>query len=264
MPAQLQEKQRVLVVDDEQLISATLSLILQRNGFDTFAAYSGEQALEVLDTFRPDILITDVVMPDIDGREVARKAAERYPGCRIFLLTGHAHHIDFTDLQALGIAFEVIAKPAHPAELLRHLEADSQACSHLKPTALVVDDFEPHRYSVRRLLQQAGFEVIEAANGRECLQQAANAPDVIVLDIHLPDSNGFELCRKLRASAPTAKTPIVHLSATATSAEAKEESRLVGANDYMTSPFDPSQLLVKLCSLVQAHYLTQDPPTAQP
>jgi CheY-like chemotaxis protein len=262
MPTHSQDTQRVLVVDDEQLIATTLSLILQRNGFHARAAYSGEQALEALDTFRPDILITDVVMPDTDGREVARKVAERYPGCRIFLLTGHANHIEFTELETRGIAFEVISKPAHPTELLRHLETNAHEPFHSTPTALIVDDFEPHRYSVRRLLQQAGFEVIEATNGRECMQQAANAPDVIVLDIHLPDSNGFELCRKLRASAPTAKTPIVHLSSTATSAEAKEESRLVGANDYVTSPFDPDQLLGKVRSLVQAHYLAQDP-TAQ-
>jgi len=76
----------------------------------------------------------------------------------------------------------------------------------------------------------------------------------------LPDGNGFDLCRKLRANDSTASTPIVHLSSTATTAEAKEESRLVGADDFMTSPFDPDLLLVRLRSLVQAHMLTEEAP----
>lgn len=260
MPSHADDNQFVLVVDDEQLIAATLSLILQKHGFRATAAYSGKEALALLENFRPDILITDVVMPDVDGREVAKAVAKMYPGCRIYLLTGHAHHIDLDDLRLQGVSFDVIGKPAHPAELLRQLESGAPSPFHLKPTALVVDDFEPHRYSVKRLLQQSGFEVIEATNGRECMQQATNSPDVIVLDIHLPDSNGFDLCRRLRAQAPTATTPIVHLSSTARDPEAQEESRLVGANEYMTSPFDPNYLLERLRSLVQAHMLMEEPP----
>src|ERR1700759_4445666 len=107
------DQKRVLVVDDEQLIAATLALILQRHGFRATAAYGGEEALGILDSFRPDILITDVAMPEVDGRQLARVAAERYPGCRIFLLTGQAHLIDLSELNRLGITYEVIAKPAH-------------------------------------------------------------------------------------------------------------------------------------------------------
>jgi len=254
------DQQRVLVVDDEHLIAATLSLILQKHGFEATAAYCGTEALALLDPFRPDVLISDVIMPDIDGRDVAKAAAQRYPGIRIFLLTGHAHHVDFSDLQRAGVTFEVIAKPTHPNELMNHLAEDSPLMLPTKPRALVVDDFEPHRYSVRRLLQRSGFEVIEATNARECMDLAASNPDIFVLDIHLPDGNGFDLCRKLRANDSTASTPIVHLSSTATTAEAKEESRLVGADDFMTSPFDPDLLLVRLRSLVQAHMLTEEAP----
>jgi DNA-binding response OmpR family regulator len=111
-----------------------------------------------------------------------------------------------------------------------------------------------------RLLQQSGFDVVEAATVQECLQKAADSPDVIVLDIHLPDGNGFDVCRKLRARPDTANTPIVHLSSTARNPEAKEESRLVGADDYLTSPFDPDQLLGRVRSLVQLRMLEQQPP----
>lgn len=253
------EKQRILVVDDEVLIARTLSLILERNGFDSAAASSGEQALTLLDTFRPDILITDVVMPGMGGRELAALVAKRYPACRIFMLTGHAHHIDFTDLIEHGVKFEVIAKPAHPVELLRQLSLRSVLTFQIRPTALIVDDFEPHRYSVTRLLRQSGFDVLEASSGEECMEKVAASPHVIVLDIHLPDVNGFDVCRKLRASPRTANTPIVHLTSTAKSAEAREESRLVGANEYFTSPFDPDDLVVRLRSLVQHHLLTVGP-----
>lgn len=252
------ERTRVLVVDDEELIAATLSLILQRHGYETRSAYSGEQALDELDRFRPDILITDVVMPGINGLKLARSVAMRYPGCRIILLTGHANHFDFTTLRSAEVTFEVIAKPAHPQELLNTLRVRGATATLRTATALVVDDFEPHRYSVGRLLKTSGFRVLEASSGQECMQKVDESPDVIVLDIHLPDTNGFDVCRRLRSRPATATTPILHLSATAKNPEAREESRLVGANDYVTSPFDPEDLLGRLRSLVQVHMLARE------
>jgi CheY-like chemotaxis protein len=84
----------------------------------------------------------------------------------------------------------------------------------ISATVLVVDDNPGKRYSVARLLRAAGFEVVEGGSGQEALDQADSGPDAIVLDVNLPDIDGYEVCRILRSRQGTARTPIIHLSAT--------------------------------------------------
>ena len=80
---------------------------------------------------------------------------------------------------------------------------------------LVVDDNPPTRYSTSRVLRNEGFAVLEAGTGQEALQLAtAESLDLIVLDVNLPDMDGFEVCRRLRASGLHSRTPVIHLSAT--------------------------------------------------
>src|SRR5690349_25031116 len=79
---------------------------------------------------------------------------------------------------------------------------------------LVVDDNPASLYSTVRILKSGGFEVIEAANGTEALEKAEHDVGLIILDINLPDIDGLEVCRRLRARSGTAYLPIVHLTAT--------------------------------------------------
>ncbi len=111
---------RVLVVDDEQVIADTLTAILTQSGYDTRAAYSGVAAIEMARLFQPDVLLTDVVMPDINGVEVAIKVREMLPACKVLLHSAHA-----TTSHLLAMArnqeFELLAKPLQPAELRARL-----------------------------------------------------------------------------------------------------------------------------------------------
>src|SRR5215203_6065979 len=79
---------------------------------------------------------------------------------------------------------------------------------------LNVDDDEASRYVVSSNLRRAGFEVWEAESGTEALKLAQQRPDLILLDVNLPDINGFEVCRQLRHDLATASIPVLHLSAT--------------------------------------------------
>jgi DNA-binding NtrC family response regulator len=79
---------RVLIVDDEQVIADTLAMILSRSGYVTKVAYSGEQAIEVADVFKPDLLITDAVMSGITGTEAATRIAGFLPSCKVILFSG--------------------------------------------------------------------------------------------------------------------------------------------------------------------------------
>src|ERR1700755_1402026 len=76
---------------------------------------------------------------------------------------------------------------------------------------LYVDDTEAQRYAVSRVLRRAGFEVREAATGSQALQMSALGPDLVVLDVKLPDIDGFEVCKRIKSNPITAHTPILQV-----------------------------------------------------
>jgi PAS domain S-box-containing protein len=125
------------------------------------------------------------------------------------------------------------------------------------PWVLVVDDNEANRYAIARMLRGAGFETSEAASGRQAIEFARRGPDVIVLDVNLPDMNGFDVVRELRASDATAVVPILHLSAS----YMKDEDRVFGldngANAYLTHPVEPAVFVATVRSLVRLRRLEE-------
>ena len=102
-----------------------------------------------------------------------------------------------------------------------------------------------------RILRQAGFAVTEAATGQEALRQARNAPDLMVLDVKLPDIDGYDVCRRLKADAATAALPVLHLSATRISARDRSEGLESGADAYLTQPVDPMELIATVNALLR-------------
>ena len=115
-------KPRVLVADDEQVIANTLAIILNQAGFEAKAVYSGENAVETLDEFQPNMLISDVIMTGMTGIEAAIKIRAKLPNCKILLFSGQAATADLLEkARAQGHEFEILAKPVHPTDLLAKL-----------------------------------------------------------------------------------------------------------------------------------------------
>jgi len=119
-----QRKPRVLVADDERVIADTLAIILNQSGFEATAVYSGEKAVEAAETLRPDMLISDVIMTDLNGIDAAIKIRSMLPSCKILLFSGQAATADLLDrAQGQGHQFEILAKPVHPQDLLAKLRS---------------------------------------------------------------------------------------------------------------------------------------------
>ncbi len=115
-------KPKVLVVDDERVIADTLAMILNQSGFDARAVYSGEKALEFAPSFEPDMLISDVIMADLNGIDAAIRIRSLLPGIKILLFSGQAATADLLEkARARGYEFEILAKPVHPQDLLSKL-----------------------------------------------------------------------------------------------------------------------------------------------
>jgi CheY-like chemotaxis protein len=100
-------------------------------------------------------------------------------------------------------------------------------------TVLVVDDREANRYTTAHALTRAGFEVVEAATGKQALELSRNQPTVIVLDVKLPDILGYEVCRRIKANSHTRHIPVLQLSAAFLSNESKLFALESGADAYL-------------------------------
>lgn len=121
-----------------------------------------------------------------------------------------------------------------------------------RQTILVVDDNAASLYATSRILRAAGFKVIEAVNGTDALAFATPEIDLIILDINLPDIDGLEVCRKLRARSDAAYLPIVHLSATFVTSVDMAQGLSAGADSYLTHPADPAVLVATVRALLFA------------
>jgi len=119
-------------------------------------------------------------------------------------------------------------------------------------TILVVDDNPATLYSTGRFLRAAGFTIQQATTGQEALELAQASPQAIVLDVNLPDIDGFEVCRILRNREMTARTPIIHLSATFVGTHDKVQGLESGADGYLTHPVEPPVLVATLNAFLRA------------
>jgi CheY-like chemotaxis protein len=124
MSEPIPSKRRVIVVDDERLIANTLAIILNNAGYDARAVFSGEQLVELLESFQPEVLIADVVMPGMTGIEAAIATRKKLPKCNILLFSGQAITADLMEqARTQGHEFELLAKPVHPSDLLAKLHS---------------------------------------------------------------------------------------------------------------------------------------------
>jgi CheY-like chemotaxis protein len=120
-----------------------------------------------------------------------------------------------------------------------------------QPLVLVVEDFEDNRFMMRRLLEMSGYRVVEAVNGNQAVEAAASAhPDIILMDLSLPQLDGLAATRRIREQEGARRVPIVAVSAH-DSADFHAEALAAGCNEYVTKPIDFDQLVQLLGRLVK-------------
>lgn len=128
-PKQNRTRLKILIADDERTIADTLAIILRQSGFETDTVYDGHAAVEKARHWKPNLLLSDVMMPGINGIEAAIRVCKLIPECRVLLFSGHTMTADLLDdARVQGHHFEVLQKPIHPAELLARLARSSDTC----------------------------------------------------------------------------------------------------------------------------------------
>ncbi|HUR90199.1 MAG TPA: response regulator [Ramlibacter sp.] len=117
---------------------------------------------------------------------------------------------------------------------------------------LVADDNAATRYATSRVLTAAGFRVMEAANGTEALEGATRGVSAVVLDVNMPDMDGYTVCRTIRAAPETGNLPVIHLSATHVANEDRVRGLNAGADAYLVHPAEPAVLVATVQALIRA------------
>jgi hypothetical protein len=199
----------VLVVDDDPGVRELLSRTLAKDGFRVETAADGAAALRRARELRPDVITLDVLMPGMDGWAVlsALKSDADLAGIPVVMLTV----VDEKPLGfALGVA-EYLTKPIDRGRLAgvlrKHVPAGP---AH---TVLIVEDDTAARRVLRQELKKSGCRVVEAANGRIALQQLTPPPDLVLLDLVMPEMDGFEFLDEMRKRNGPRRIPIVVITA---------------------------------------------------
>lgn len=204
----------ILVVDDEPALLDLTTELLSQHGYRIIKAENGQQALHILESNPVDLLLTDVIMPEMDGYQLAEFVTENYPSVKIQLASGFTdnRHQRMTDD---SLTRHILRKPYASEALLkrvRELLDQKPVTPKLSGTILVMDDDEDIRELFKLNLKKLGFKTILAKNGEEalsCYQQHLNSNDPVVVsivDLSIPGSmNGKEVAQGIRKLYPKAK-----------------------------------------------------------
>jgi len=213
----------VLVIDDDRATRELISRGLVKEGFRAITAASGEEGLQLARTQRPDVISLDVLMPGMDGWTVLRslKADPVTASIPVVMVS----MLDDRDIGfALGAA-DYLTKPFDRERLVTALRRFRDGT--LPRPVLVVEDDPASREVIRRTLERDGWAVSEAENGKAALDAIRRqAPDLVVLDLMMPEMDGFEFVSRLRATDPGRGIPVVVVTARELSVE--DRKRLGG------------------------------------
>jgi CheY-like chemotaxis protein len=213
----------VLVIDDDPATCDVLRQFLTKKGFQVEVAAGGEEGIAMARQLRPRAITLDVVMPKPDGWAVllALKADPELADIPVVMVTMvDDRHKGFR----LGAA-DYLVKPVEPARLTAVLRryAGDPSCRRI----LVVDDDADLRRRLRALLEKDGWAVTEAADGREALEQMADRPSLVLLDLLMPGMDGFEFLTEFRRRPEFRSVPVIVL--TAKDLTAADHDRLNGS-----------------------------------
>ena len=204
----------VLVVEDDVAAAELITRQLGAAGFRTHVAHTGNEAINLARRLRPAAITLDILLPELDGWEVITRLKRDDATSSIPVVVVSV--VDNPELgKALG-ALDYFVKPVDGKLLVERLKRFKKRPSSGGGAVrvLVVDDEAANRQWLTRILEPAGFEVVLASGGREAIDIAkARPPDLVLLDLMMPEITGFDVVEALRADATTRETPIMILTA---------------------------------------------------
>ena len=248
----------ILVVEDSQTQAKQLQVLLKQLGYRIVIAYSVREALFILKEQKPVIIISDILMPDIDGYQFCKllKSDDKLKDIAVILLTQLSDPREIVKGLACG-ADDFIVKPYNEEFLLARIHATlalktKQDAASKLVTILVVEDSPTQAEQIKYLLEEKGYAVMVAANGKEGFEVAKKfRPTIIISDIVMPVMDGYELAEKIKKDKDVKDIPIIFVTALTDRKDASRKASVV-ADGYFTKPYDDKYLISKIEALLTA------------
>lgn len=256
----------VLVVDDHPNTARTYARAISQlgGGINVISATSGTQALEYARDNTIDVLITDMMMPDMNGLELIERL-QAHPARRSL------HTILITAYDVPGLretarrlkVKETIIKPVPTERICRIVSNVIDNLKQAKIPAMVenshrfkimiADDLPDNVTLLSRYTKSEGYDYVTAANGVEVLAKTrTEMPDLILLDVNMPEKDGFAVLEELRADPAIKHIPVIILTAARPNPGDIQYGLSLGADDYMTKPFDKRELFARIRTKLRA------------
>lgn len=258
-----QTKPSILIVDDvNENLHALLSIL--REDYAVMAATNGAKALELAGRIpSPDLVLLDIKMPDMDGYEVLHrlKTNPATADIPVIFVTALSESADEAAGIKLGAA-DYITKPINPdllkQRILTQLELRRYRRQPLaslnkqvlirqeRPALLLVDDVPENIHELAEALKDE-YRIMVTSKGRKAIDMVLgpNPPDLILLDILMPDMDGYEVCRRIKATSEGSRIPIMFVSVVDSTVD-KVRGFSIGAADYITKPFDIDEVRARV------------------
>ncbi|MDP1612204.1 MAG: EAL domain-containing protein [Sulfuritalea sp.] len=254
---------RILIVDDAQENLHELVSIL-RDDYAIAAAIGGEKALELARRRpQPDLILLDIKMPGMDGYSVlsALKIDPSTAAIPVIFVTALAEPADEARGLALGVA-DYITKPVNPELLKTRVDNQIELTRYRKhplmfdiaahadpdhpPSLLVVDDLPENIHELLEALK-GDYRIRVARSGADALNivQSATPPDLVLLDIMMPEMDGYEVCRRIKATPAGNRMPVIFVTVI-DATDDKVKGLELGAADYITKPFDVAEVRARV------------------
>jgi CheY-like chemotaxis protein len=230
----------ILVVDDDETVRGLVARHLERAGFAAVAARGGQEGLRLVRELRPAAVTLDIMMPDLDGWTVlaAIKGDPALASIPVVLMS-------IVDDKKRGYALGAADYLVKPVDRTKLVETITTICGGAAGRALLIDDDDVVRRGVRQALDSIGWTVIEAENGQVAVDLlTAGLPDVIILDLMMPEMDGFEFMDKLRRRPDWREIPVVVI--TAKDLSEQDRDRLNGGVERIIQKSNRDEMLRQL------------------
>ena len=266
---------RVLIIEDNRDNRELMQYLLTAFGHEVTTAEDGEAGIETARRERPDLVVCDIHLPGADGYEVVRelKRDTTLQGVPVVAVTALAMLGDRE--KGLAAGFDgYIPKPIDPQRFVAEVDAflrieqrgaapslaadeSTPAITEQQPNlanVLVVDDSETNRDLIYSTLAPFGYSVRVVSNVTEAIALALEAvPDLVLSDLHMPQNDGFQLMRLLKAEARLVHVPVIMISSSIWGERDRDMALRLGAARFLLRPIEPQKLIDEIAACLAAH-----------